>query len=343
MRSEEELKSQLNTTIEKYPLIKEFFGQQLARRISQEGWLENRLIQTLLLEDGHSNDREYLNSISSILEEIEKNKENFNTLKSRHSGGGDYNQQIKDLLAEINAYTYLKRDGYKDIEVIEPKPKKHSSPDFRANKDGEQYLFEVENMRSPYTVLDPLTDKLKAKYLQEPYLYNKMFYLELLAHEEDNNKLDIEDINELAKLILEKICEEMRIWKESRFRLQYRYGKKSCLDCKISGSSLVFQYSLKNKRVVCVDEGYWQKRKALLKEKMLRKTEEASRQLLKYTEQEEYKKVILLNWERPCCWGFTKEEYSIEFLEDIIDDINQSRNSADKNLSVRLLPKYIPL
>lgn len=334
MRREEELKRQLNKILEKYPLINEFFGRQISNRVNQEGWLENRLIQTLLLEGGHSNDREYLNSISSILKEIKKDEKNFYRLSNKQSGKGDYNQQIKDLLAEINAYTYLKRDGYKDIEVIEPKSQKHSSPDFRANKNGEQYLFEVENMRSPYTLLDPLTDKLKAKYLQEPYLYNKMFYLNLLAHEEDNNKLGIEDINRLATQIFEEICKEIKALKESKFSLQHRYGNKSLLDCEISGSSLSFMYSLRNERIVCIDEKYKGKRKDALKRKMLRKIAEASRQLLGYPEQKQYKKVILLNWERPCCWGSTKEEYKKEYLEDII---------IDQSIIVFPLPEYIPL
>lgn len=168
----ENLKDELFVKLDKNPLLREFFKDMLEERVKQECWLTSEVVQ-LFLRNATTN----LQLIEQLLQSV-KNYNDSLLESLKHSLRGNdkhFDSKIDDLLAELNGAAWIIQENFSNIEKINTGSKK--SPDFRANKNNELYLFEIKNLQVPDQILHNVFVQMEAKALIQPEMYKKNSYL----------------------------------------------------------------------------------------------------------------------------------------------------------------------
>ncbi len=305
----------------------------LVNRVQRIDWLDNPLIQILLLN--------WNPNISMIEEGINTIKTHHSELlrqfKNSYTGTEKDDKQLDDLLAEMHAAQWLIKNGYQKIEKV---PRGQSStPDFQAEKDSESHVFEVKNFRKPDSLLDYLFIKLWSQHLLYPNIYTTQFNLDLPFDEATTDQIDDTDQLQVLKFIA-GIHEAIQ---SGKVQFNWSYQKvargrtvSKTIDCKwgegskfsIMGSAKRFSFEEKNPSrslglLVPLIRKTWQK------------TEDAITQLLAYDTQDAHQKGILINWQKPPDFEWYDDLRDIFKRE--VEHIDSTLKEINPRLFIRLL------
>ncbi len=320
------LKQEVISKLQNYPSIERFFKEQIVNRMKNELWLESHLIQIILLDI-----KDNIDNLTRSLNQIENDTYNYDILKNKRLNGSekDWDFQVGDLLAELNAYLYLKRVGFNDIKVIPQSAGK--TPDFSAVKDEVKYLFEVKNMRSPFTWSDYFFDKWHAKLIQYPDIYKSVqFDINLVGEDED-----FSDTDKCAFMnLLEKIEYELRNGTVDKEEKQVCFSYEKVVNGKYIKKQIECGIGVGNVLIAC--SGKAEFINTLLPpflKKTWRKVQEGSEQLIQYDNLNEYRKAVLIYWEVPSKYAPFKNECRKEAMELT----NHTLKLIGQHISVELL------
>lgn len=326
-----QLRDQLFKNLSEWSLLDEFFRTQLQNRVNRENWLENSLIQIILLRR-----KPNIDLLNSLLSNLKEDRENYNRLKTKLSSQErDYDEKLSDLLAEVAAYEYLKDRSFNNIKALDPLGAV-KTPDFQAEKTGKTYLFEVKKMRSPLSGMDYVFDKIHARLIQEPELYNnRIFHIELPRDTQgevfnDSDKLAITEwLLKLSDALRLRLFDEpvMHSW----FKEMPNRKLKKVITCTIKeGEFDVIGHH--GRRGILRDQNFRKANLMAFTKKLLQKAELSVAQLLEYDKNDDYDKQILINWQVPKDMIFIREE-----AFSIADSISCILKNITKKLSLVIL------
>ncbi|MGB2768627.1 MAG: hypothetical protein WBC88_02750 [Candidatus Zixiibacteriota bacterium] len=237
MKSLSELKDEVQKNLSKYAKIEAFFKDSLVERMKiDDGWIENPLI-LLLLDPAFFQE----SALHTLIESLSSDKGNFKILKSKLNPKDQYDEKIRDVLAELNGYYHLKKAGFERIEALREETGR-KKPDFAAKLRDRLYLFEVKNMRAPIEVCDFLLVKSEARRQRFPDVYEAIG----ISFEPSPDWLEIELTDRDASLE-KQICR----WLEEMFAT-LESGKDQTSLCiepfNSAGGALTIECTLKQAR-----------------------------------------------------------------------------------------------
>jgi hypothetical protein len=330
MFTQDELKERLFAELEKRPEINTFFGPMIRARVSQPQWLENGLVLLLL-----RNVQEQLSIIGDFLGKVKAQQSGLfgQMMKQLKGTEPDFDARLNDLLAELNALSWIVDEKFIEIEKLKRGTSK--TPDFRAKKEGTNNLFEVKNLQVPDELLTYVLNQLEIRQLLNPDLYNTNFFKVNVSFE----KVPGDFPNDTDKLHVHRFIDEIED--------TIRSGKQSAMLCysKSIGDRQV-KKTLKCKWDFCEHfavMGHSSDYRMRLDDPLnlikllplLRKTWEhvsrAVEQLLEYDKEDSFEKWILINWQKPPNFEFDdmlsgrsvrRFVRCINAMEDILSAIN---------------------
>jgi len=331
------LKNEVFKNLSEYPKIEAFFKDSLAERMKiDDGWIENRLV--LLLLDTAFFER---SALHTLIEPLFSDRANFDILKAKLNPKDQYDEKIRDVLAELNGYYHLKKAGLQSIEALREETGR-KKPDFSAELRDRLYLFEVKNMRAPLEVCDLLLVKSEARKHRFPNVYEAIG----ISFEPSPDWLERELTDRHA-------CLEKQIyrWLEDMFtKLESGEDQTSlCIEpFSSAGDNLTIECSLKQGRhlggccglkggVMVGDPGYQQSILSSFSKKVRGITCTALSQLLEYDENNVHRKYVLLNWQKPLklkglVWnGFEDDAH------EVVRSVDLEVKKRSENSFVRLL------
>lgn len=342
MSSNDELKGKLLSNLKKYPLIDEFFRNMIEKRIQREGWLAQDLCQIVIKET-----QENIQTITNLLRDLKSSDKTFQEMKQKLDGDDQkFDGKIRDLFAEIYAYSYLKSKGFSNIQLIPRDNKKtpDKTPDFKAEKAGRIYIAEAKNLRAPDSILNFIFNRLDELYIRAPEFYGRYAYeidATVEAPGEQNDQAD--------KSAVETWLNQLEVSLRQGVRLiDYTWSKNLSngtltkkIKCKVTLSP---SYDISGNYV---DQGgcYLDKQSiecALLprlENKLRSIVDTAKKQLLDFDDPRVLK-LILLNWQKPpvvqifdSIIQFT-QKVTVELIPQIKDDLKK----LDDTIEIILLP-----
>jgi hypothetical protein len=302
MKSDDQLRNEALKNLSKHPEIESFFKTSLETRIelgivSGYHWMENPLVLAVL-------DADFLerSALHTLIDCISVDEENWNTLKNKLNPRDQYDFKIRDVLAELHGYYFLRERSFTDIVAL-PEGK-GKTPDFTARLDEQPYLFEVKNLRAPSEICHFLLVKSEARRHRFPEVYNTTSihfkhsegWLSVELHPEDRTSL---------VLAVEKWLQQAFIRIES-----CRIPASVCVDTFHSADdSLRIECDIKIANAsgaccgltswICVsDPKYTDSIVQPFAGKVQRVAETAIGQLLVYDKDNTYRKYVLLNWQK---------------------------------------------
>lgn len=172
MTIEDRLKERLFNKLSEYSQIEAFFNDKLLRRAKQPNWMENDLV-LLALQDRDEN----LHLIEGMLKAVsDYDIDLLEDLKSGLRGAEkQFDHQLRDLFAELNAANHLIRDGYSNLRKI---PRQETrTPDFEAHLGNKRYLFEVKNLRAPEEIPNQIANQFDVARLTQRIAINHFVFL----------------------------------------------------------------------------------------------------------------------------------------------------------------------
>jgi len=267
---------------------------------------------------------------------VKTSDEAFQEMKQKLQGSDpEFDRKIRDLLAEIHAYSYLKRSGFSNISLI-PLQGIQKTPDFSAEKGGCHYIIEAKNLRAPTSVLNIIFNKLDELVMRAPELYEKYKYHIEVTVELPGEQFDDTDETAITVWLTQleaAVCHNAstvvtHTWSKNISTGMPR-GKK--IECHLSRAS---HYDIEG--VYCVASGCDPRIILLskLKDKLELKVCEAKNQLLEFCRNPSVLKLILLNWQKPS-WG---EGFDQEVREGLISTLNARLKELDSTLKAIVLP-----
>ncbi len=329
----ENLKDELFVKLDKNPLLREFFKDMLEERVSNKDWLRNELVQIIL-----RNSATNIDMIESILSKVKDHGLSlFCQMSNALSGNdGDFDGKMTDLLAEINGIAWIIDHNYSEIEKVAETDDK--TPDFRANKGNESFLFEVKNLRVPPKILSTVFVQMEARSLIEPEIYKKQFDFDLKLNEKPYEALDVDDQHQIVQFI-DKINQALSI-QESTARHTYKRrirGMDIERDFKCSWKPDNRYHSIGHQDNFFSQLGYPSYTKKLFP--LIRKTwdavERSIEQLITHDHNDAYEKFVLLNWQKPPDFRMFEELRSK--YEQAVKDIDKIAKVINPKLHILLL------
>jgi hypothetical protein len=325
MRTLEELKEKLFNTLEKYPLLKEFFEEQLQERVKKDNWLDSPPVQ-LIFKDKE----EYFEAIKELLSTAKNDANIWKTFRKKLSGADkEYDLKVKDVLAELNAYHYLLKEGFTDIRLIQESQSK--APDFEAKRGVDSVISEVKNIQHSTDLWDYTFVKFNSFALIDPELYEKKEYMFSFPNEEfdevfgDADKLAGFELLYKLNISLRLENLDMPIVHNWTKEINKRSVNKK-ITCKVKKAEEL-NIMGQHERAFLIGNEF---RKNLLfpfGKKLFRKIEEALAQLIEYDPDDLKKKMILINWQKPSDVIFFTEDEPLKIFESLNQIVKQvSRN-----------------
>ena len=329
----ENLKDELFVKLDKNPLLREFFKDMLEERVSNKDWLRNELVQIIL-----RNLATNIDMIESILSKVKDHGLSlFCQMSNALSGNdGDFDNKMTDLLAEINGIAWIIDHNYSEIEKVAETDDK--TPDFKANKENELFLFEVKNLRVPPKILSTVFVQMEARSLIEPEKYKKKFNFELKVTEKPYEAIDADDQLQIDQFI-DKIDQALSL-PEWTVRHTYKRG--------IRGRNIerVFNCSWKpDNRYHSIGHqdnffsqlGYPTYTKQLFP--LIKKTwiavDRSIEQLITHDQSDACNKFVLLNWQKPTDFRMY-DELRVKY-EQAVKNIDKIAKIINPKLHVLLL------
>jgi hypothetical protein len=329
-----ELQTRLFATLSKYSHISDFFGEMLTERVGRADWLDNALAQ-VLLHEAESN----LQLLSQFVVAV-GNYDNslLNDLRSQLTGKEkDFDNQLNDLLAELNATRWLIEKGYTNVAKIPRAPQK--TPDLQAQLNNSSYAIEVKNIRAPNSLVDHLMMKLESQNLKYPDIYTNVFVVDLPLDDDSSDPLDDTDQLNVMKflnglhdaVVSEKTDFSWTYSKSSRGRniqrtIKCKWGTGSQFLVMAHSASFFFRFddaTRQSRLIVPLIRKTWQK------------VESALDQLSVYDSDDTREKVVLLNWQRTPSFKF--DDHMAEKYQIAIGHIDNTVKSLNRKCSVMLL------
>ena len=297
-----DLKDRLFEDVSSYQYINDFFRQLLEKIVEKDSnWISNALV-ILILRRHLLN----LNTINIWLETICKyNKGLFGSLRNQiDSSDNQFDKMIKGLFAEIRAACWLIKRGFEGIEKVK-RESKVRTPDFAASKDKIRYVAEVKNLAAPSELFELLGTAVEGDSLLYPHLYeNRNLAFKITPTDFVGDPVDNQDEIAIGKFVV-----ELRTCLIAKKRaVTYRYQKTidgeaatKSIECSVLPSTS-FDYSIQFMDWLPCLYDLEKFRPFLLP--LIRKTcrvlltdeRNAIDQLVKYDPDNQYEKVVLLNW-----------------------------------------------
>jgi hypothetical protein len=343
MTSLDQLKKEIFRSLSKYPKIAAFFEDSLSERMRiDDGWIENPLVLVLL-------DTAFFkqSALHRLIEPLFSDRANFDILKAKLNPKDQYDEKVRDVLAELNGYYHLKKAGLQSIEALREETGR-KKPDFSAQLGDQLYLFEVKNMRAPLEVCDLLLVKSEARKHRFPDVYEAIG----ISFELSLDWVQVELTDDL-------VCLRKRIqrWLEDMFATLESGPDQTSLPIEpfsAACGALKIECSLKRGRhlggccglkggVMVGDPGYKQSILSPFSRKVRGITCTALSQLLEYDENNVHRKYVLVNWQRPLklkglVWsGFEDDAH------EVVGNVDLEVKQRSENSFVRLLDSDILL
>ena len=331
MRKLSELQDELFSELAKRPNLDGFFRPMLENRVREYGWLENTLVQIVLTR----------REVEALEKLIETAKQMGGSLLKDVAGGlkgsePGFDAQLVDVLAELNAVLWLKKERYSDITKLQRGRGK--TPDFSATKEEKEHLFEVKNLRTPHDVLDVLFTRLTSQSLLNPAYYNKIFTIRYTGNQQLVETVDTSDRLNVVRFG-ELLDDSLRSGKQ---KLTYSYRKRdegrrvdSKLECSWRESDTFNVHWTSSGYTISSEEP----RSAQILVPLLRKTWNhvchAIIQLTEYDREGARDKWVLLNWHKP--GAFLLNPTVASQYQESVTLMNEVVATIDPRLHVQLL------
>ncbi len=315
----ENLKDELFVKLDKNPLLREFFKDMLEERVSNKDWLENELVQIIL-----TNSATNIDMIESILKKVKDHGLSLFCQMSNALSGNDggFDDKMTDLLAELNGIAWIIDHNYSEIEKIAETDDK--TPDYRANKENELFLFEVKNLRVPDQVLHTVFVQMEARAQAEPEMYKKQFNFDLKLNEKQYEALGVYDQHQIVQFI-DKINQALSIreWKAIHSYKRRIRGRDIERVFKCTWKPDDRYHSIGHQDNFFSQLGYPTYTKLLFP--LIKKTwvavERSIEQLITHDQSDACNKFVLLNWQKPP---------NFRMFEDLRDKYEQAVKDIDK-------------
>lgn len=333
MISEEQLEQRLFDKLLEYPYLESFFLDKLTRRVKQPNWVYNGLIILLLLSH-----RDNLDLIETMLKRIaDFDPRLLNDLKQELRGDEkDFDNQLKDLFAELNGAYRLISEGCISLRKIPRLPNKHT-PDFELCIEGTTQLVEVKNLRAPDEFPYHVTDQFEIDRLRHQELGGHRIHLQYHIPSEllYNMVISRDNIARLIKRIRRQCADgvprESYIFLISDATREFRIRILS----EVTGDDrhlLTWTPRYDNHQSVIDNYGIM---KSALGQKVLRVTCQGFTQLNDYDAGKGLHKTVLLNWNKPSPAVFSHISY--EGLAKWVGKVGRRLNRVRPDMYLRLL------
>ncbi len=315
--------------LRKYPCIDAFFGQHLRMRMQRCDWLDNPLIQLLIVNPAEDN----LSIIENWLATIRPYNSLYDDIRKELAGTEkEFDAQLHDLLAELHGAVWILQSGFKCLGKIGRTDKR--TPDYVARKDNADCIFEVKNLRRPPTLIDLLETKLRIRCLQNPEAYTVC--------------MDIHSDISLMDTVIDDKFESSLLQCLDDLDAFILRSKKKTFDTTIEIADVSIQIEFSWTSAEKFNLSFWPPIRAnaitcdstrSVLDPLIRKSksclENALRQLQAYDPESRCQQYILLNWERPD--GFRAFSRLTEAFVGEFAPIRSSLQDLYPNLSIVLL------
>lgn len=292
-----ELQTTFKSKLSKYPSIEAFLSDAFSQRVKSEDWLENPLIQVILCRKLGNPD-----GINSLLNHADEHV--LASIKKDLNGSdSEFDPKVWDSIVEVGASFYLKKQGCRNVEKLPRKSKK--TADFKARCKQAVCYLEAKHLQSPSPVENLLWRKLTSRYLINPAVYSRPFYLDIDGGGAFEDKKCEDDDCEKCEMLLDKLeehlcngnCEEVSI----TYPKTLKNGSKINLCLKVDFCPLgEFSILLNSDRNIYNSSSPKEKlSQQAFKGKLQGKIEEAQCQLLSCDEKDAQKLIIYLCWDIP--------------------------------------------
>lgn len=307
MLTQSELKKKLFVELKKRPKINSFFRPMLIERTERLSWLENGLV-LLLLRDAQSN----LEMLECFLAKAESvSGELLQSMSQEYRGSSpDFDARLNDLLAELNALSWLVDNNYR----------------------------EIEKLPTPTELLDIVVKSLEIQFLQNPDRYSTFFRINVSSKESRRDFLDDTDKLNVCRLMAE-IDDRIKSGKQE---VQLRYTKMvgdrkitKKLKCEWGDAGKFGYMAHSGDFGICFSDP----KRSLLLLPLIRKswerTEYAVKQLIEYDKDDSYDKWILVNWQKP--FDFIIDDALSQDYRNTFPNMDSILKYVNPKLHIRLL------
>lgn len=332
MPTQEELKDELIKALKRRPRIESFFGSMLQERTKRSRWLENGLVQ-LFLQNAEAN--------LEIIEDFLKNAKDpecklFQQLAKELKGTEpDFDSKIDDLLSELNALSWMIKNGYTEITKI-PRTKR-KTPDFQAVKEG-TCLFEVKNLQDPDELHVLVFLYLRIQAQLNPDLFSVFCKVSV-----SNPELSGDIINDTDKLNVHRLVSQVEdALKSTKDKVEFKYKKivgdrkiAKTIKCTWNADKSFSIMGNSRYSVTCLSDPKRPMKLIPLIRKTWDHTSRAVEQLMEHDQDDSHQKWILINWQKPM--DFLLDDALSDKFRDSILEMDNILKVINPNLHIHLL------
>jgi len=333
--TQKELRARVESNLGKHTVFSSFFGDMIRTRMNQSGWLNNALVQLVIMDA-----RENISLIEDILEKgRESAGDALQGVRTEIRGNErGFDRAIYDVWAEVNAIYWLINNGFSNLQKIE-RSGRMKTPDFGAFRDGD-VVVEVKNFRAPSELSSAVLTAIECQHLKYPSLYDPWKF-QLVIDDRALKRFPTSATDDLAiKLFCDLLNNAlMEGQRDTVFEYQTATNGavgKIKIDCSWEPSDH-FGILLRARSNVFARKVGVTRLPELMP--LLGKTwdtvDKAYRQLTAGGCETSQQRIILLNWQKPSYVNMDDElqkQYG-----DFVSALSKTLEAVDENLSVHLM------